>query len=211
MSTNRSTMIGVALLSMTLFAFISGCNKSNPVSSDESAVGVIPLTIGNTWEYSGVTYDTTSEVAERYSELMNVQRDSIIFGRHMYLYGSWSTNTDSGLIVGGGFSYVPDPPPPHDTIPAWWLVYQYPTKQGESYRSIGSAIVVGSIDTVIAVTAGSFHCIDYKQYCQGDLFSEDYICPGIGRIKYVGYFGPDFPSQAAMVRTVVELKQYTVK
>lgn len=211
MSRNGSTLIGVVLLLMTLVAFIPGCNKSNPVSSDVSAVSVIPLTIGNRWNYDGVDYDTTGQVAERYTEVRNVQSDSVIFGRHMYLYGTWSTNTDSGLIVGGGFSYVTYPPPPHDTIPSWWLLYQYPTNRGASYSSFGGTMIVGSIDTQVVVPAGSFHCIDYKWYSQGELVGEDYICPGIGRIRYVGYFGPDSPSQIAVVKTVVDLKQYRVK
>ncbi len=109
---------------------------------------------------------------------MNVTKDSVIFGRHMYLYGTWSTNTDSGLIIGGGFSYVLDPLRPHDTIPSWWLVYQYPTERGASHSSLGATVIVASIDTEIVVSVGPFHCINYKCYSQGLLLDEEYICPG---------------------------------
>ena len=211
MNADRWFICCLGLLLMPLLFSIVGCTKSNPVSSDRSDVGIIPLTIGNMWSYDGVAYDTTGAVAETFGELMDVRGDSILFGHHMYSYESWNANTDSGLIAFGGFSYEPDPPPPHDTLVSFELVYQYPTERGASYQSFGSTVSVASTDTVIVVPAGSFHCIDYKWYSQAILLDEVYICPGVGRVKYVGYFGPDYPSHATMVRSAVELKQYSLK
>jgi hypothetical protein len=71
------------------------------------------------------------------------------------------------------------------------LVFKYPTKVGESYSSgVEDSTKVLSIDTLISVPAGKFHCICYQEEAQGVVDESRvlwFVSPGVGWVKEVAY------------------------
>ena len=194
------------LISFLLFSIFYGCDKSNPVSNSTSSQNLIPIAKGNTWYYSGVAYDTVGNVRENFGEIHDVRGDTILFGKKLTFYsGFYVTYTDSGLIAYGGYSVSSDAP--NDTVANYYLLYKYPAQTGDSFDY---GMKVGTIDTLVNVPAGSFHCIKYMGYTNSVLYYDVYISPGIGLIKVVSYFGANYIKEQSKVSSYMELKSYNL-
>jgi len=192
------------LFSLLFFTIFYGCEKSNLVSYDNSTQGLIPIVRGNTWYYSGTAYDTSGIVRENFGEIHDVRGDTILFGKKLTFYaGHYVVNTDSGLIAYGGYSISSDTP--NDTVVHYELLYKYPAKTGDSFNY---GMKIGTIDTIIIVPAGLFHCIKYMNYYNSVLNYDAYICPGIGLIKVVSYFGTNYIKNPSKLSSFIELKSY---
>ncbi|NCS90736.1 MAG: hypothetical protein AUJ54_09315 [Ignavibacteria bacterium CG1_02_37_35] len=200
---NVLTYLIVAVLFFTLFY---GCEKSNLVSYIVPTPDFIPIAKGNTWYYSGVAYDTLGMVREKFGEIHDVRGDTILFGKKLTFYaGSYVAISDSGLIGYAGYSTNSNTP--NDTTVYYHLLYKYPAKTGDKFNY---GMRVGTIDTLINVPAGSFHCIQYMGYYQGTLYYNSYVSPGTGLIKIEAYFGDNYPANPSKVSSTIELKTYTL-
>jgi hypothetical protein len=165
---------------------MSGCKDSSPSQPSSLKTDIYPLTKGNTWVYFYAEYDLSGSITASYTTTANVRGDSTFWGHSMKLLwfegDCWYANTDSGLIqyVGNGNN------PPTNTFE---LLYQYPTARGNSYYIAGIVPVeVGSTDTLITVTAGTFHCIRYHfPGINTPFFVDHFVSPGIGLIKTATY------------------------
>ena len=187
-----------------LFAFSFGCEKSNPVSNDILTQGIIPIAKGNSWYYSGIWYDTLGSVRERYYVKTDVRRDTILFGRKLTFYsGRYVANSDSGLIAYTGYSIMAEAPT--DTIVHYMLLYKFPAHVGDIFAY---GVIVGSVDTIVSVPAGTFHCVKYMSYQNGILCYSDYVSPGIGVIKSVANYGVLHKKNPMQVSSVMELESY---
>ncbi len=193
----------------TILLFLDGCDKSNPVEVNHSPQSIIPLVVGNTWNFSGTSYDTLGSVNEIFGELYKVSGDTVIFGRKLTVYaGQCCANTDSGLIAYSGYGV--SSLSPNDTIVSYRLVYKYPTYTGDRFNY---DIRVGNVDTIINVPAGSFHCIKYQNYdpISGILYGDTYISPGFGPVKYVSYYGSYCQHNPSQLEGISNLNTYTLK
>jgi hypothetical protein len=193
------------LLVILFIALLIGCKKNNIVSYNvNSSQNLIPLEKGNTWYYSGIVYDTLGTIKDNYSLVYDVRGDTIIFGKKLTPYsGYYVTNTDSGLLAFGGYSLYPAAP--YDTVVHYYLLYKYPAKTGDRFDQ---GRRVGTLDTVIVVPAGSYHCIRYMLYYDNVLLYEDYISPGVGLIKSVYYFAFFYSKNPSAINGFIELKSY---
>ena len=113
--------------------------------------------------------------------VLEVVKDTIIHNETFYLLTANGvrdpevrpmTNREDGLW------YYRDP----DTIV---ILIKYPVTVGESFFQLHDSLVVVSIDTLVTVPAGSFHCIRYDDYliATGRLLGQIYAAPGVGLIK----------------------------
>lgn len=201
----KSSFISLVICLLFLATFY-GCEKSNPVSNNDTSKILIPIAKGNTWYLTGTSYDTLGNVKENYGETYDVRGDTVLFGKKLTFYaGHYVTYTDSGLIAYGGYSISSDAP--QDTVVYFRLLYKYPAKTGESF-SYG--MKVGITDTIVTVSAGSFHCIKYSSYTNGVLYEDVYISPGIGLVKIVSYFGEDYSENPLQIRGISQLKSYNL-
>lgn len=174
------------------------CHQNNPLGPYDIHAEIIPLSVGNSWEYDGIAYDTTGSVLEQYVEIHEVPRDTLVFGRQFYLYLGYCADTDSGMIRAV---------PLQDRLQLK-LIYKYPTSAGEQYLSEQTNCTVASLDTLISVAAGSFHCIWYRFTTYGMNYRDEYISPGVGLIKGISYYVSGPVANIGNVMDQVELKTY---
>lgn len=189
---------------LILISIFFGCETNNPVMLDNMNKGLIPIAKGNTWYYSGISYDSLGNITGNFDEIHDVRGDTILFGKKLTFYsGHFITYTDSGIIRYGGYSISSKTP--KDTIVHYELLFKYPASVGDSY---GYGRKIGAVDTTITVPAGTFKCVKYMSYSNGNLYYDDYICYGVGLIKSVNYYRDYYKNNPSQVSSVIELTTY---
>ena len=185
---------------------------SEPTESNITDTEIIPLKMGNNWDYIRTVYDSAGIV--QYTENINylVIRDTIIH------YERWFglTNTPASIYYtnkyNGYWLYRKKVPNyfPNDTS---FLIYKYPANVGDIYNGFGYQREVVAVNKLISVPAGSFNTIHYvdtflppNNYLQESF--EIFVARGIGIVKrmQIGrkYDGTNFVVYAE------ELENYTV-
>jgi hypothetical protein len=182
------------------FLILDGCNKSNPVESNNLTQSIVPLAVGNSWTVLVTYYDTLGPTQVHSEEVFKVYGDTTILSKQFFTYNGFPcANTDSGLVMYTGYSV--------SSTASYHLLYKYPTYSGDSFDD---SMEVTSIDTLISVPAGAFHCIKYQDYSSGIRFEDDYISPGIGIIKIVDY-AMLHTNNSLQIEFSRELETYTLK
>lgn len=160
---------------------------SEPTEPDNSINELIPLKIGNTWNYKMTDYDSNGVVLYYEDITTSITRDTTISSLKWYGYnnspsGIWYTNKTDGYwtFVKGGTGNVLN-----DTS---LLAYKYPTQVGDIYGNSDTPREVLSIDEIITVPAGTFKVIHIITTYIGSTnylldSYETFIAPGIGVIK----------------------------
>jgi hypothetical protein len=190
---------------------IYSCSEST--EPDNTINQLIPLKIGNTWNYSRTVYDSTGTV--EYTENINssVEKDTSIDGIKWYDYtdaptGIWYTNKSNGywIYLEAITGYVLN-----DTS---YIIYKYPTHIGDVYGVPEMTREVVSIDQEISVPAGNFKVIHIITTYIGstnyllDSF-ETFIAPGVGIIKRVQIGKKSDGTKFIVYKD--ELESYTLK
>jgi hypothetical protein len=189
------------------------CSCSESTEPDNTINQLIPLKIGNTWNYSRTVYDSTGTV--EYTENINssVEKDTSIEGIKWYGYsdvpaGIYFTNKSNGywaFVKANTGNFL------NDTS---LLVYKYPTKVGDIYGDPETPREVISLDEKITVPAGEFKVIHLITTYIGstnyliDSF-ETFIAPGVGIIKHM-QIGKKYDGTKFVVY-LDELESYTLK
>ena len=172
-------LIGLSLL---LSLFISCSDNVSPIENDE--LEIIPLKLGNEWEYEQTTFDSTGKIVIIDYDIQSVLKDTIISNIKWYQYNNsnfgWYTNKEDGYWIYklADTSLIADRDTTH-------LVFKQNYDNVAEYN--GFEIV--SVDTIIVVPAGNFNCIhlSYKWNDSNNylLYSyEIFLSPGIGRVKW---------------------------
>lgn len=196
----------ICLFLLLLFEFF----KQNSVPSpNQTTQSIIPLAIGNSWTYLGTSYDTSGSIQDHFEEIHAISGDTVLFGKRCFIYNQFFyANSDSGLIIYGGYSWSSESP--RDTFPSFYLLYKYPTHQGDSF---GHAMEVVAIDTLIRVRAGEFKCIEYESFLSGFLEADFYLSPNLGLVKSDRFYNNLYHNSPLRIRDCIELslfKQPTV-
>ncbi len=191
---------GVLIAAMVL----SACTKSNRIVVAPAQPNLVPMSLGNSWAYESITYDSSHSVQSDSTFRVVVNKDTSVLGRHMFDF--W----DYGLCenVEGGF--VRFYSSTDDNFINYIVLFRFPPVRGEAYKSDTSDVVVGSPDSLIVVPSGSFHCAQYRYYCQNSLMADYFVCEDVGIIKVVNYFGYQDPQLARRERRIQQLTGYTV-
>jgi hypothetical protein len=180
-SSRKNLLLLIPLLKIVFY----GC--SEPTDIDDPMHELIPLNMGNTWNYSRTVYDSSGVV--EYTENINsmIQRDTIFNNNKWYGF----TDTPSSMYFMNKYdgywalqTIVPNYFP-NDTS---FIIYKYPTEVGEIYGDDEAPREVVSVDELIIVPAGEFKTIHIVTNYIGstnyllDSF-EIFITPGVGIIK----------------------------
>jgi len=173
------------LLFILTALLIYGCSEIT--EPDNSINELIPLKIGNTWNYKMTSYDSTGVILYYEDINSSIDKDTTINGLKWYGYNSmppgiWYINKSDGYwtFVKGGTGNILN-----DTS---LVVYKYPTQVGEIYGVTETLREVISVDEIITVPAGEFKVIHLLTTFVGstnyllDSF-EIFITPGVGVIK----------------------------
>ena len=198
--TFSATTIYLSICISFVITFYS-CNNSNPANYRNSSQEITPLTKGNSWYYAGTSFDTLGNVRV-YFNLWYSRRYYYVWEKFTPYSGIYVINTDSGLVAYRGYSVSYK----NDTTVIYELLYKYPSLTGQIF---GNKMKAGSIDTVLTVQAGIFHCINYLRYNDdGILGYSAFVSPGIGLIKAISFFGAYYSKNPLSVSTYFELKSY---
>ncbi len=202
----------IIIMSTVIIFLTTGCKKfsDNPVGPNGST-GLYNLKVGNSWSYSVkdfIIINGKDSVTNQYEATDTILRDTVFNGYTWYSYNpkwspdeDWITNKEDGVWGAhrndiGKFDET--------------LFYKFPCSKGDIFAGPGFDYYtkVITIDTIIAVSAGNFKCIQY-QYISNDPTNQDisniFISPGIGDIKYIGESAPQ------PLKEYFELKSYSLK
>jgi hypothetical protein len=162
-------------------------NCSESTEPDYSNLDLIPLAVGNKWNYKTTTFDSTGNVINQQNGNTSIIKDTLINGIKWYGYdhdfpGVWNTNKSDGywqFLEADSLWFM------NDTS---GVVYKFPTHVGDVYGNPQYPKEVVSVNERISVPAGDFRTIHITQYLTMNSNSlqvsfETYICPGIGFVK----------------------------
>jgi len=170
------------LLSSTIFL---SCSEST--EPDDFMKELIPLKVGNTWNYTRTVYDSVGVILYTENIISMVQKDTII--NHI----KWFGYTDVPASVyftnkSNGYWSFQKAVPNYFLNDTSFVVYKYPTQVGDIYGDPETPKEVISVDEMITVPAGKFKVIHLITTFIGstnyllDSF-EIFIAPGIGIIQ----------------------------
>jgi len=192
----------LSIIVLSLIFIISNCSEENNPVGNNFTNNIIPLTVGNSWNYRSILYDTSGNIIF-VSEITRIINGDTLIGNTTWSYFVKDANYFANLSDG---HYIYDQYSSDSNKIS--LVYKYPCKKNDTY----SFWEVSNCDTQITVPAGTFNCILFKCRMQtGDSFSyyDVYIKPGIGIVKSVDYgYIPNHPIFEWIVR---ELTGYNLK
>ncbi|MDH3269448.1 MAG: hypothetical protein OEM46_11405 [Ignavibacteria bacterium] len=188
-------------------------NCSESTEPDNSISELIPLKIGNTWNYNRTVYDSTGAVIYDENITSTVEKDTTINGIEWFDYndvpaGIWFTNKSTGywaFVNASTGNFL------NDTS---FIVYKFPTQVGDLYDIPGSTVEVIAIDEIVLVPAGKFKIIHLVSTYPSpisylmDSF-EIFIAPGVGIIKRM-QIGKKYDGTKFIVFTS-ELESYSIK
>ena len=173
-------MKNIAAMVWLLGCVFIGCSdKSNPVNNGPR-IDLIPLAVGNTWNYKFSAYDTTGNVYLTDTTVTKIVGDTAIANQMWYyqdVQGNYSANLQNGYYTYSRYA--------QDSL-RFGMVYKYPCQPGDKY----SYTEVRQCDTLITVPAGTFSCIFYAyrlKTLDSFWYSDAYISPGAGIVKAIGY------------------------
>ena len=200
-------MRNLVLLLFSLVLF-SGCKKdeSNPVENSNSTLSqeIMPLKVGNTWEFQVTRYDSNNVVISTRNYTRTVSVEKVIETEKWYLIGNdYYTNRADGL-------WIKESSESAQAV----IVTKYPVSLGEVFWR-GSTYWQKkclSLNEEIIVNNNKYNCIHYESYDNTSYHNDEYWSKGIGPVKfihrsmfayYANYKGPYYE--------IEELKSYTIK
>ncbi len=180
MSRIYRAIIGIGLL-MCIFLVTSCGDKS---TGPKKPGFLMPLAVGNQWEYAITDYDTNSVVISVDTVLLEIVKDTLIQNMTFSIITAngvrdpeifWPSNQSDGVWV-----FIP-----FDSTLA--LAFKYPASVGDRITFGQDSMVVAYTNKSVTVPAGTFPCYQYNQYSSGLLEQIWSFSPNVGMIKAEDY------------------------
>ncbi len=173
----------IYIIIFTVGIFFIGC-KDNSVGDSSSSFGeIVPLQIGNLWEYSITNYDTSGMEIYNSSQKDSVESDTTINNILWYkITNNINSNVDFLTRNQTGFGYYYYN---FNSTSEEVLVYKYPCKVGDTYENYQ----VINVNVKFNLNSKEYECIQYRQYLDIDKMEywDTYVSPGIGIVKMQYY------------------------
>ncbi len=173
------TAVIAPLFSLALLSLSCGNDDDSPADATPGLPNVIlPLQVGNSWEYQRTSYDSLGSIVMIDSVTERVARDTLISGERWYIW-----QTPAGLSMGtlrsdGYWSFA-------EGVPA--LIFLYPSSVNQTYMisASGPTMRIAAVDTLIPMVGGTFPCIAYEQlaYPSGERVRIDYCAANTGLVR----------------------------
>src|SRR5687768_2078366 len=186
----------ITLLILASSAFVLGCDNSSNTSSTRE---IIPLSLGNRWEYTNIYYDSTSTVTSQDTSVLHVT-DTLTYNAEL-LY----VINDFFAAVNRSDGYWSD----FFSVSNLHLKLKYPAFIGDSFdrdtfivtneqtpdpidRAFGKT-VVRSTSRSVTVPAGTFVAYEYERiyYLESNgrpyLREVRFVAPDVGDVKWLWY------------------------
>ena len=204
-------LIGVTILTI----LVSNCTDGtiDPSNSDDV---ILPLALGNTWEYKCYQYPVSNpdSITQSITLLTIVDSAYTFNGKKWYGLKTYNPDRPEAWMyiivrnVSEGLRFLDNP-----YNFAEILYYKYPTAVSESiiwdnYKTDRiDTTVTKSISSEVTVPAGKFSCIHYQRNGEDD----EYYCPNIGQIKSSYKFINSFGNKSDTLIYCMELVSYSIK
>jgi hypothetical protein len=196
-------------------SLLVSCHDMGPGPSSSTISNILPLNVGNKWVAFVTPYDSLGKAGLGSSTTIELVRDTVIESQRWFYYLGFGRKVAYRCTESGAAVRLVSPNIGENE----GIRYKQPCTRGETYRlamislspdgdriTLDSTYIctVKSIDTVITVPAGTFHCIHYyvREYDGADSW-DDFLAPGSGWIKYVQYIAP-VPGRPAYVSSISE-------
>ncbi len=199
-------LVGAATISIA--GLLLSCSDDIVNTKEESPL--VPLAVGNFWQYQLVEYDlllsNPATVLDTMTLAITRSYWQEIGGKQTALYilkeyesageqGGWAA--DSSIVFNEGSSYMMIDPEGR-LVPHTIMIAKYPVSQGETWNYV--ECYNGSCDSIgvkIVTPLGTFDCHQFVYYWDGSCPNEaplkarallddgrsgDYYAPGIGRV-----------------------------
>ena len=174
-------IVCIGLLLSVLLVASCGDKSTNPKPTSV----LMPLAIGNQWEYAITDYDTNSVVISVDTVLMEIVKDTVIQNMTFYILTAdgvrnpelfWPSNQSEGIWL-----FIP-----FDSTLS--LGFKYPASVGDRAIFGQDSMVVASANASVTVPAGTFQCYQYNTYSSGTGLEQIwYFSPNRGLVKTEDY------------------------
>lgn len=193
----QSFFFGIAVL----FALGIGIGRcADEPNATVSSTAIMPLTIGNSWVYTTTSFDTGGVITSKVNSVVKViSKSTNSLNSERYTVVTDGIGPAYGLRGGTLFLYFPSSD--SDSV----AVAKFPARARDTIqklrvelidstiRTAEAVLVVVNTDTLISVSAGSFHCQKYhhefaeaeNHYLNGK--TEYYYSPGVGMVAEVHF------------------------
>lgn len=151
----------------------------------QNKLEVIPLRVGNKWEFSESEFDKSRTLLKRETVFASVVEEKTIETKTWYKYREFGNDFWVRSGEGGQYEAVLDDfdqtSPNKDSEEI--LFFRYPvTKTPVKYKSQFGDMKVISRDAEVTANAGTFTCYHY-QILESDLRIDIFVAPGKGLVK----------------------------
>jgi len=175
------------VVSLIFAIFLLSCNNdSNPLIYVEKQKGIIPLHVGNAWEYTITLYDSIGNVENISTEYRQIISDTLIEGERWYkanFIGYYIANRSDGVWQRNRrFPYISESRELDDP----YLRIPFPIELNESITINSETYTLLDKNIEVTVPAGTFSCYLYRLNIPvfggvNEYFL--YYSPGIGLVK----------------------------
>jgi hypothetical protein len=189
-----------------LLILVSGCRKDDLIVNPQPEYkGIIPLAIGNKWNFNIYAYDTTGAIIVSNILSYEVIGDSMINGSRWFKISNFLCANRSN-----GFSSLSN----SDQL----LIFKYPAAAQDSFyvNGVVNYLHVASIDTTITISLGTYHCYAFDSHqlispgAFGGSYEILYVSPEVGIVKGEVYAAAQVGKKQYLWATT-ELSSVTLK
>lgn len=154
----RRSFVAAAFVSVVLLLNLTCGNNEDDLGVSTPGVPsvILPMQVGNSWQYQRTSYDTQGSVLALDTVTERIARDTLIQGERWYIWET-SYGLSMGTIRSDGYWVLAGNQAS--------LTFRYPVSAHDTYMvtEAGPTIRILAVDTLIAVPCGTFPCIAYEQ------------------------------------------------
>ena len=156
---------------------------SNIVTNSEPSKDIMPLAIGNQWQFEILRVDSAGDPVSLDSQSTIIVSDTIISGQTWYHYRTdVIQSADLPVLRNAGDGlWITGP----DASDQPYLLAKYPAATGDTWTNASGNDTLTVRGTAVSVTvhAGTYECLEYAIHRSSGDSTINYYAPGTGLVK----------------------------